>query len=363
MTIYGPRSTVDLALPSGWDAAALERIRIQDGTSIAEVVNMVNAAVRGVNAELAADPLVGMLTYQTTERTVRYRDGGATTTMDVHTEYGLPVEEKGDHEGHMLPRKKRDAGLAWTWDYLNDAIMDDLVSDIQNVTDRIRNEFQKAVLTRLFTATHNTVETSGYDVGLADGNQSTVVWAPPPYGGASFLSTHTHLNERASISLTLLAADAKHLWEHGHMAPYILLVSEADRATYTALADFVPVDATGIRLGATQDVATLNPEEYIGAIKTDYGSLWVKPVNRIPSGWYGTIKTYGSNSPRNALRWWYNPKFGAGVIPLTGKQFRQYPIEGLMLYAEYGFGGNADRTVACVTEIGSGGTYTAPTIT
>ena len=49
---------------------------------------------RGVNAELAANPLVGALTYQTTERTVRYRDGGATTAMDVHTEYGLPVEEK-----------------------------------------------------------------------------------------------------------------------------------------------------------------------------------------------------------------------------------------------------------------------------
>ena len=33
-----------------------------------------------------------------------------------------------------------------------------------------------------------------------------------------------------------------------------------------------------------------------------------------------------------------------------------------MMYAEYGFGGNSDRTVATMTEIGAGGSYTVPTI-
>jgi hypothetical protein len=348
-------------VPSGWDAAAIERLRLQDGTSIAEVINMINGMVRGVNAELAANPLVGALTYQTTDRTVRYRDGGGTTGMDKHTEYGLPVEEKGATEGHMLPRVKRDAGLSWTWDYLNDAIMYDIETDLQVAADRIKNEFEKAVLTRLFSNAHNTVETSGYDVGLADGNQSTVIWTPSPYAGASFLSSHTHYNERAAVSLANITLDAKHLWEHGNMAPYWLLVSEADRATYTALADFVPINSTGIALGSTQDVANV-PEQFIGAIKSDYGSLWVMPVNRIPTGFYGVVKSYGQNNPRNALRWWFNSKFGPGVVPLQGKQYRQYPIEGLMLYAEYGFGGSDNRTVAACTEIAAGGTYTAPTI-
>jgi hypothetical protein len=350
-----------LAVPSGWDAAALERIRLQDGTSIAEVINLVNQTVRGVNAELAADPIIGALTYQTTERTVRYRDGGGTTEMDVHTEYGLPVEERGAAEGHMLPRKKRDAGFAWTWDYLNDAIMDDIMTDLQVGADRIRNTFHKAVLTRLFSAAHNTVETSGYDVGLADGNQSTVIWTPAPWDGAAFASSHTHYNERAAVSDANLNLDAKHLAEHGHPGPYWLFVSETDRATYTALANYVPPNSQGIQLGATQDVA-LVPEMFMGAIKTDYGSLYIKPMNRIPTGYYAIVKSYGNNNPRNPLRWWFNSKFGAGVYPLTGKQFRQYPIEGLMLYAEYGFGGNTDRTGAAMTEIGSGGTYTAPTI-
>lgn len=361
MATYGPRALVDIAVPSGWDAAALEKFRLQDGTTIAAVVSLLQSAVVGVNAELAADPLIGGLTYQTTDRAVRYRDGGGTDEMDRHSEYGLPPGQRGATDGHMLPRTKRDAGLDWTWDYLNDAIMDDIMADIQLTTDRIRNTFQKAVLTRLFSNAHNTVETSGVDVGLADGNQSTVVWTPSPYDGASFLSTHTHYNERAAVSMANLNADVKHLREHGHMPPYWLLISEADRATWTALTGFVRPTAEGIRAGSAVDIATVG-EDFIGVIDTDYGGLWVRPSNRIPTGYYAVVKSYGNNHPRNALRWWYNPKFGAGVSILSGKQYRTFPIEGAMLYAEYGFGGNADRTVATMTEIGSGGTYTVPTI-
>lgn len=362
MTLIGHRNLIDLAVPSGWDAAALERMRLQDGTTIAAVIDLVNAAVRGVNAELASDPLIGLLTFQTSQRTVMYRDGGGTTEMSPHTEYGGPVEERGATDGHMLPRLKRDMGLAWTWDYLNDAIMDDIVADIQVATDRIRNTYQKAVLTRLFSAAHNTVETSGVDVGLADGNQSTVIWTPAPYAGASFANTHTHYNERAAVSAANINADAKHLWEHGHTSPYIMLVSETDRATYTALADFVPPDSANIRLSLTQAVAEVT-EEYFGAYKSDYGSLLLRSVQRIPTAYYALVKTYGANNPRNPLRWWFNTKFGPGVYPLQGKQYRQFPIEGLQLYAEYGFGGGNERTGATMTEISSGGTYTAATIT
>lgn len=362
MTIYGPRATVNLAVPSGWDAAALERFRLQDGTTIAQVVNMLRATVNGVNAEIAADPIVGMLTYQTTERTVRYRDGGGTTEMDVHTEYGLPVEERGENEGHMLPRKKRDAGLAWTWDYLNDAIIDDITADMQVLADRIRNTYYKAVLTRLFSNAHNTVETSGYDVGLADGNQSTVVWTPSPYDGASFASTHTHYNERAALSVANVTLDAKHLREHGHMGPYVALVSETDRATWTALTGFVKPESAGVNYATTVSVATVS-QDYVGVLPTDYGPVWVRALNRIPTGYYAVVKSYGQNHPNNPLRWWYNPKFGAGVyIMPSEKGYREFPVEGAMVYAEYGFGGNANRTAAACTEIGSGGSYSVPSI-
>ncbi len=357
----GPRALVDLALPSGWDGAALERLRLQDGTTIAQVVQMLAAAVNGVNAEIAADPLIGALTYQTSERTVRYRDGGGTGEMDVHTEYGKPIEQRGENEGHMLPRLKRDAGLGWTWDYLNDAIMDDVEADLLLNIDRIRNTFQKAVLTRLFSNAHNTVESSGVDVGLADGSQSTVIWTPSPFDGATFLSTHTHYNERAAVSMANLNLDAKHVREHGHMPPYWLLISEADRATWTALAGYVKPTIEGIRQGSMTDIATVG-DDFIGAIDSDYGALFLRPSNRIPTGYYAVVKSYGQNHPRNPLRWWYNPKFGPGVQVLSGKSYREFPVEGAMLYTEFGIGANSDRTGAAMTEVAAGGSYTVPTI-
>lgn len=357
----GPRALVDLALPSGWDGAALERMRLQDGTTIAAVVAALASAIAGVNAELAADPLIGGLTYMTTERTVRYRDGGGTGEMDYHTEYGLPVEQRANTDGHMLPRQKRDAGLAWTWDYLNDAIMDDIMADIMAATDRIRNTFQKAVLTRLFSNAQNVVETSGRDVGLADGSGSNVVWTPPPYDGGSFASSHTHYNERAALNMDNLNLDVKHVREHGHMPPYWLLVSEADRATWTALSGYVKPTVEGIRAGSAVDIATVS-DDFIGVIDTNYGGCFLRPSNRIPTGYYAVVKSYGVNNPRNALRWWYNPRFGAGVTLLAGKTYRQFPVEGALMYAEFGFGANADRTVGTATEIAAGGSYTVPTI-
>lgn len=358
----GPRSTVDLALPTGWDGAALERMKLQDGTSIAEVVALLASAVAGVNAEIAADPLIGGLTYQSTDRAVRYRSGGGTTEMDVHTEFGLPVEQKGGVSGHMLPRNKRDAGLSWTWDFLNDAIMDDVMADIQMATDRIRNTYQKAVLTRLFSNAQNVVETSGYDVGLADGSATNVVWTPPPFDGASFLATHAHYNERTAATVANITLDVKHLREHGHLGPYWLIISDTDRATYTALTGFVAPSADGIRLGDDSAVALVG-SDFIGALNTSYGAVWIRASARIPTGYYAVAKSYGQNNPKNALRWWYNPKFGPGVSILAGKQYRTFPIEGALMYTEFGFGGNNDRTAAACTEIGSGGSYSVPTIT
>ena len=362
MALYGPRRLVDIALPSGWDGAALAKFELQDGTSIEAVAQDVILAVAALNSELASNSLMAQLTYQTTSRSVMYRDGGSGNEMQTHTEFSLPVEERGAVEGHMAPRNKRDAGLAWSWDYLNDAIMEHLDADIAVAVEQVRNSYEKAVLTRFFTATHNTVETSGYDVGLADGNASTVVWAPPPYAGQSFLTTHTHLVEYATANLaTTFNPAAKHLYEHGHMPPYIALVSETDRATYTALSDFTPRRVDSMQYGATQDLAIVE-EPYIGVITTDYGAVLVRPLYRIPTAYLCMFKSYGANSPKNPLRWWYNPMFGPGAVALPGKAYRRFPLEGMMLYAEYGFTGGQDRTNGIAIEIGSGGTYSNPTI-
>lgn len=365
----GPRSTVDLALPAGWDGAALERLAIQDGTTIQEVVRRVVTAVNGINAELQADPLIGGLTYMTTARTVRSRSGGATTGMDVHTEYGLPPEQKGVSTGHMAPRNKRDMVLGWTWDYLNDAISDDIDADLMFNIDRIRNEYQMAPLVRLFTKTQNTTEASGLDVGMADGSTTGVVFTPGASMNAptGFANTHAHYVKRTTaLTAANIEATVKDVWEHGHAGPYLGFFAEADRATVVAIAAsgafaYYP-RASGLVAYGNANVAQV-PAGYDAVMTTAYGDVYVKFYARIPTAYFAIVKSYGINNPRNPLRWWYNDRFGPGVVPLPSKQVRQFPIEGLFLYAEYGFTANDERTQASVTQIaGSGSTYDNPTI-
>jgi hypothetical protein len=361
--IYGSRRLVDLALPSGWDGAALERFRLQSGTTILDVVNTALAAVTGINAELMSNSVISNLCYRTSDRAVMYPDGSTANEMQTHTEYSLPREERGAVEGHMAPRLKRDAGLGWSWDYLNDAIMPHIEADLQRAVEQVRNTYEKAPLTRLFASTHNVVETSGYDVGLADGNASTVVWEPLAYDGQTFLSTHTHYNEYATLDkATTLLPTVNHLTEHGHKAPFVLLASFDDKATYTALDEFTGRAAAMIKYGITQDLAMVE-DDFLGVLDIDGDAVMIQLSHRIPTNYGCMYKPYGANSPRNPLRWWYNPRFGPGVVALKSKAFREFPVEGLMLYAEYGFTGGTDRTNGACFEIGVGGTYTVPTIT
>ena len=360
--IYGSRRLVDLAVPSGIDGAALAKFDLQDGTSILDVVNRALVSIEGINSELMANQWMANMTYRTTDRTVMYPDGSSANEMQTHTEFSLPREERGAVEGHMAPRNKRDAGLAWTWDYLNDAIMPQIDSDLQRAVEQVRNSFEKAALTRVFSSTHNTVETSGYDVGLADGNASTVIWEPLAYDGQTFASTHTHYNEDATLNLaTTLRPTVTHLKEHGHKPPFLLMAALADQATYVALDEFTARAASYIKYGTTQDLAMID-DDFLGVIDVDGDGVLVKLSYRIPTTYGFMFKPYGANSPRNPLRWWYNPKFGPGAVLLKGKSYREFPVEGAMIYAEYGFTGGTDRTNGAAFEIATGGTYTVPTI-
>ena len=363
MAIYGPRRLVDLALPSGWDGAELERLSLQDGTTIAEVVSRLTTAIAGLNAELMSNTMIGGLSFRSPERAIRYADGGSGNEMQTHTEYGLPGEERGALEGHMAPLNPKDAGLGWTWDYLRKADLAQIDVDIAVALEQVRNTYEKAPLTRLFASTHNVVGTSGYDVGLADGNQSTVIWAPTPFDGQSFATTHTHYNELATLNVaTALRPTAEHLVEHGHKPPFILLAAFADKATYVALSEFTPRGADGIRYGLTQDLATLS-DEFLGVVDVEGTAVYIKLSNRIPTTYGAMYKAYGQNSRKNPLRWCYAEDIGPGAVALATKQYRTFPVEGIMLFAEFGFTGGMDRTNGACFEIASGGTYTVPTIT
>lgn len=359
--LYGPRDLKNRVLADGWDATELEKIRTESDISIEEITNLLAGAVAALNAELLGDPFYSLLFNVTTEPTVEYRVG-TTNSISDHTEYGAVDEQRGATQGHMLPIKGYDYGLGWTWDYLRKCRRNQVDADIQGAVQAWRDGWEKKLLTRFFQASDDSgvakgLGSSGYSPGFAHTAGSTSVdFTPPAYQGKTFASTHEHYDftngttaaqwQAAISGLTLDVA------EHGHEPPFDLMISYLDQSTVEGLTEFRERPQPEIRYGATQDVAMVG-EAYIGVVNTPSGVARVKVMNRVPQYWLGCFKAYGVRSPRAPLAVRYSDDMGLVVSLLRGKSYRQFPIENLLTFGEFGVGVQ-DRTNGACHEMNNG---------
>lgn len=357
MASYGFRDTQDLVMLTGWDATALKNFELQDGTTFAQLVAEMNAALSGLSNEIYNDALWSQLVSYTDQPDVEYRVGSS-NGFGTFTEYGRPDPQRADTEGHMLPLLSYDRALGWTWDYLRKARMEQVRADIADAIKDARDKWRVSILTRLLKRGDDSgaakgLGSSGYSPGFATAAASTSVdYTPPAYGGTSFDSDHEHyVGIGGGVFTAAVFTDAKNeLREHGHEPPYEFIIGTSDESTVRGLTGFVPVDESLVRYGAMQDRATLpvnadsNGSYYIGAIN-DFG---VRVVRGVPQYYGFAWKPYGANSQRNPLRIrvqkgdplrplvraFPDPRSGAGAV---------YPLQYMMLFTEFGVG-VMDRT-------------------
>lgn len=364
MATLGPNDLKQWAVPSTWDTAYLSKVQMADGATYESFINDVTQALAVVNAGLVNDPLISGLASLTTEAAVEYRTG-VSNGFEEATEYGRPDAKRGATTGHMLPLIEYDRGLGWTWMFLRKARRVQLDADIASAVQDLRDIWTKKVLTRLFKSTYDSVG-SGKSNPFADGGtaDATYVPVPMPDRGGSFAYTHNHYQRLDGITQANLETTVKHLWEHGHDAPYDLLVAQADIGSWTNTTNvtgYVPRPDPLLRYGTTQDLANVTAD-FIGAIETDYGAVRVRANARIPTKYYALYKSYGANDQRNPLRVRYNPRLGVGAILLAGDHIREYPLENAIMWMEFGAGVGEDRTAAVVTYNHTSASYVIPTI-
>jgi hypothetical protein len=156
----GTRDTTSLVTLTGWDAPELRKFALADGTTYDQVVAQINIAMGALNAELYNNPLYGTLASYTDQPDIEY-NMGASAGMELHTEYGMPDNQRAITEGHMLPLQKWDRGLGWTWDYLKDARLNQIQADIALGIQDIRDRWRVQLFTRLLKR--------GDDSGAANG--------------------------------------------------------------------------------------------------------------------------------------------------------------------------------------------------
>lgn len=350
----GHRDLSLLTLPVGWDAAELENIRLQDGTPYSEVASMVNGALSAFNAEVNGDPFYSGLVSFTDEPSTEYAVG-ASNGFEQHTEYGRPDAKRAETTGHMLPLAAYDRRLGWTWDYLRKARMVQVEADVADAIKDARDLFRVRVLTRVLKRGDDSgaslgLGSSGLSPGFATTAVSTGVdFIPPTYGGTSFDNTHEHYVGITGAAHTLvLFQDARdELEEHGHVPPFTYIAGPTEETTIKGLTGFVTAADPMVRYGALQDVA-IRPQVYgangVKFIGTLEGfDIWI--VRGMPQYYGFGYKSYGVNSQRNPLRVRVMEGQSLAVQgipdPLAGNA--NYPLQNLMLFAEFGVG-VGDRT-------------------
>ena len=353
----GPRDTSTLALPSGWDSAALEKYALEDGTSFAAVAASLNAAVQAKAAELYADPLWASLVSYTDMPAVDEYLQGAANGFAEYTEYGRPDPGRASTEGHMLPIKPYDRALAWTWYYLRHARMPQIEADIADAVKDMGDLWRVRILTRLLQRGDDSgaakgLGSGGYSPGFATTAASTNVdFIPPAYGGVTFTNTHEHYVTVAGGLWTVdVFKDIKaELLEHGHQPPYNVIVSQTDEGTIKGLTGFTPVAEMGIQYSTSTELAQFGPDYRadgynIGVISDCY----VRVVRGMPQYYGFAWKGYGANSQRNPLRIRL-PKGTSRPMFMVQQDPRStgsgaYPLQYAMIFTEFGVGVGADRT-------------------
>jgi hypothetical protein len=360
MAQLGPNDLKQFAIPATWDAAYLRNLAFGENKTYDDLITDIANGLSIANGLILSDPLYASLVSTTDEMTTEYRTGAA-NEFQPHAEYTPPDAQRAGVTGSMLPLLPWDYKFSWTWDMLRKARQSQIDSDIAAALEGLQNRYQKSILTRLFKNTFDPVGT-GRSVPLADGGtaDSTYIPVAKPDRGGTFLYTHNHFKFLDGITMANLETAIGSLWEHGADAPFDLVVSYLDLATWQGLSGWVNLAPQGITVGISTPVANIG-SEYIGAITTKYGVVYVRASGRIPTAYWAVYKSYGALDSRNALIVRESPTYGTGAVLMAGDHIRQYPLENAILFTEFGVGVQ-DRVGAVAVFNTNGGAYVIPTI-
>jgi|GEM_PF-3511476 len=378
MAVLGPTALMDIALPTGVDAATILNFEMREGMTPQEVIALAATTIGEVNQEL--EQQYGGLSMFTNSLYARYRQASGSRRMTpVRSEFNSPDPIRSDTIGHMLTITPYNDATAWSASYLREASMEQIRFDLHEIRDSWRDRVDYDVITRMFSSTENRVG-QGYSPGWAIGTGTNLDFIPPAWRGNSFTSSHTHYKRTnsaisSSNALTATKNAAKDLAHHGLTGDKVMMVSETDLDTYAGMTGFIDVIPERVQVNAgNSDILRVFgrtegvPGEAIGFLNTKYGMVEIRYHERIPANYFWMGKSFGINDSRNPLAIRYNPNvgpndggFGMLVMPQVDRSLTPR-LDYLKFDAEHGINVN-NRLNGVVYQIESGGSsYENPTI-
>ena len=353
MAIKGYRDLSSVILPPAQDLAALRKFQLADGTSQEQLFSELVVAASGLAGEFARHPLWRSLVSFQDDPAVNYA-AGASSYADAFTEYGRGTPQHAERSGHMLPLRKWDAQLGWTWAKLKEMGLSEGQDDINLAIDRMRNRYRQQAIQRLLQRGDDSgagkgLGTSGYSPGFATAASVTNVdFTPPAFGGTTFTDTHEHYVAAAGGWTAAIIEDMEaELMEHGHAPTYRLLISGADEGTVTGLTGFVKAAPLAYQLGSGSAVAQPEEEDSADGFRFigSYQNTRVYVTPGMPQYYGFSYRSYGALSPRNPVRVRVEKGQSAPAFRVLsgGADDEIKSVRDLMLYIELGVG-VGDRT-------------------
>jgi hypothetical protein len=375
--ILGARALIDNALPSTIDTSYVMNFEMQEAMRPEEVITMAATTIGEANEYLMET--YGGLVYVTEKLWSTYKMGNGSRRMTPKgSEF---VEEDGDHSektGHMLFLEDYKDATAWSRDYLERAIREDLRGDVIDKRDDWINRVDYDVMTAMFRSSEVTVG-AGWSAPWAIPTGTNTNFIPPQWMTNSFDTNHTHFVRVNAAPdgtnvLTALETGARHLAHHGHTGRKVAYVGDTIADLITASTDKrvaiqYPVEFTLTAGNSGAPISTIRgqlegvPGEIIALVTTKSGLVEVRRHDRVPAGYIWIGKSYGRDNQKNplAIRVYPGKGFGLTVNPQIDRSINP-TLDRVMFKGTHGVNVN-DRTAGVAIQIASGGTtYEEPTI-
>lgn len=375
--IIGAQTILANGLPTGVDGTVVANWKMRDGRTWRQHVSDLALVLASVNQSLFAK--YGDMIAITDDLMVEYEQGGSVTKSPKITDLSDIRATSGETIGHMIEINPYAEAVGGTWMYFRDGRPVKFRSDIATAVRKMEWRFEYELFSRFFASTETAIGSAGYNVPFVHGTGGAVDYAPPAFAGKAFTTSHDHfIGYNLSTPKTfadVLNGLAATLVEHGHEAPFVAWVSQADvdAGSFLALTKFVqlvaPVPGLQIdRGGETSGNQMFASGQFsytgtIGYFQSSYGLITLRQSPRIPTGYVGMYKSYGVRDQRNPLWVRVHPNVGFGMRLVTEtSNDNQWPLKQVNFIQEFGVGVGADRTNGAVGLLVAGGSYTDATI-
>lgn len=354
---FGVLDTQYIDLPANIDTTFIEGLRTRSGYDFQQLLRQLDQRLGSLNRNL--DPLLASLLAPATTDDIADTTNPTAFVVTERGEYTIARPQYTEGQAHMLAMRGYDVTLGFTEDGLEDLSLPRILVNVDSLFMGMRLLYRKEAMKRLFSdaEVRISIKTSATAPGFAGSGTGGNIFSGSYPDGSALPGGYTQYYRDTAANLLAVIKSAKARLAKWNRGPFDLIAPQAQIDAIVALGApyFYRSDRQFVRLGANSDIATLDPNMYVGILDED---IRVRlPITDFSSPNICIFKTQGNLAPGNPLVWKFDEKKGRAAYVRSRSMF---PLADATVLQTFGINVN-NRTSAALIRIDAAGGYVAPT--